>query len=175
MYVWAALLHFRYLLWDLGQVLLLATTSWPASYWLVGYSISIVSFRMETQVRVGRSGQRSMERVCLCVCGRYSFNRNDANFIHFPKFFYSRETFAKQTSAKVSKSKWKSKPRSVSDAQIMDTMTGELGLPWAFVTGEVFVYCRVHENTKKLMRWLFLKKSYAMHFNFSCLLFVFCL
>lgn len=54
-------------------------------------------------------------------------------------------------------------------------MTGESGLPWAFVTGEVFVYCRVHENTKKLMRWLFLKKSYAMHFNFSCLLFVFCL
>lgn len=54
-------------------------------------------------------------------------------------------------------------------------MTGELGLPWAFVTGEVFVYCQVHENTKKLMRWLFLKKSYAMHFNFSCLLFVFCL
>lgn len=46
---------------------LLARTSWPACYWLVGYSISIVSFRMETHVRVGRSGQRSMERVCLCV------------------------------------------------------------------------------------------------------------
>lgn len=52
--------------------------------------------------------------------------------------------------------------------------------PWAFDSGWIFcfswaflffVYCFLSsamENTKKLMRWLFLKKSYAMHFNFSC-------